>query len=102
MGESLTKAAATFWASLVAQAWEDETFKQRLLTEPETVIQEQGFGGILDLSGQPITIKVEEATSGESCVYDPEAATLTFYLPQRPDCLKQVMFNGQFTAGVCC
>ena len=102
MSNQITKAAATFWASLVAQAWEDDAFEQRLLTEPEQVIREQGYAGILNVSGTPISIKVEKATSGKSCEYDPEANTLTFYLPERPDCLKQLQFNGQFTAGICC
>jgi hypothetical protein len=102
MSANITKAAANFWASLVTQAWEDENFKQRLLAEPETVLQDQGYGSMVDARGEKITIKVVEATGSQSCAYDPDTNTLTFYLPERPDCLKQLMFNGQFTAGMCC
>jgi hypothetical protein len=30
------------WGQVVAQAWTDEAFKQRLLAEPKTVLAEQG------------------------------------------------------------
>ena len=102
MGENLSKAAASFWASLVAQAWEDDEFKQQLLEDPEKVIRGQGYGELLDANGEKITFKVEEATNATSCAFDAESNTLTFYLPERPDCLKQMEFNGQFTAGACC
>ena len=34
---------ARAWGQVVAQAWSDEGFKQRLLAEPKAALQEQGI-----------------------------------------------------------
>lgn len=31
------------WGQLVARAWDDDHFRQRLLNEPEAVLREEGF-----------------------------------------------------------
>jgi hypothetical protein len=31
------------WGKILAQAWSDESFKQRLLSEPAAVLKENGF-----------------------------------------------------------
>jgi Nitrile hydratase, alpha chain len=38
------------WGKVVARAWEDMSFKQRLLTEPATVFKEYGFEMPMNIS----------------------------------------------------
>lgn len=99
---NLTKTAATFWASLIAQAWEDEEFKQKLMSNPKQVLMDQGFMKFLDGEGDEVNIKVEEATTGESCSYDEGTKTFTFYLPKSPESLGQLAFEGKFMPGLIC
>jgi len=58
------------WASIVAQAWADEKFKKRLLSDPAGVLKEKGLS-----VGPGVGVKVVEDTD--------EVAHLT--LPQKPD-----------------
>ena len=37
MAGNLTKAAATFWGSIIAQTWEDDAFKQKLIDNADFV-----------------------------------------------------------------
>jgi len=64
--EQFTKA----YGKIVAKAWADEGFKQRLLSDPTTVLRENGF----DLP-HGMEIKVVESTS----------ALIYLILPPRPD-----------------
>ena len=98
--QDLSQAAAMFLATLIADAWEDENFKKKLLQDPEKVLEERGYGEFRDSNGQKVTIKVEEATSGTSSTYDSNTRTLTLFLPDRPDSLKTIMFEGTFKAGL--
>lgn len=100
MSKDLSQAAAMFFATLIADAWEDEAFKKKLLQNPENVLEERGYGDFRDANGQKVTVKVEEATSGTSCAYDSNTSTLTLFLPDSPDCLKTVIFEGSFKAGM--
>ena len=34
---------AKHWAKIVAKAWTDEDYKQRLMAEPATVLKEEGY-----------------------------------------------------------
>jgi hypothetical protein len=100
MAVSLSKAATMFWASLIARAWEDDQFKKSLMENPKKELSDLGFIKFIDPNGTEVNIKVEEATTGESCSYDQASNTFTFYLPKRPEC-GQLVFDGQFTAGFC-
>lgn len=102
MAGNLTKAAATFWGSIIAQTWEDDAFKQKLIDNTEGTLREMGYGTFLDANGEKITIKVEEATSAASYALDEESKTLTLYLPEKPECLGQLELKGQFLTGICC
>lgn len=97
--QGLSKAAATFWASIVAQAWEDDKFKNELISNTAKVLENLGYGDFLDSNGKKVKIVVKESTSGVPCDYDDKKNILTLYLPARPDCLKTLEFNGQFMAG---
>jgi hypothetical protein len=99
MAINLSKAAATFWASLIARAWEDDQFKKDLMKDPKKVLTNLGFLKFVNASGQDVNIKVEDATTGQSCSFDQASNTFTFYIPQKPDC-GQLVFEGQFTAGL--
>ena len=61
--------SARRWGRIVAQAWVDEAFKERLLAEPKAVLQEYG-------------IQVP-ASSGVRVLELPEQAAY-FVLPPRP------------------
>jgi hypothetical protein len=58
------------WAKIVAQAWVDETFKQKLLAQPLTVLKEHG----IDLPAGT-NLKLVEGT---------ESNTITLVLPPKP------------------
>ena len=96
----LSKAATMFWASIIARAWEDDQFKKNLMKDPKKVLMDLGFTKFIDANGDDVSIKVENATTGDSCSYDEATKTFTFYLPKKPDCT-QLTFEGQFTAGMC-
>jgi hypothetical protein len=57
------------WGKIVAQAWSDGSFKQRLLADPAGVLKERGF----DVDDE-ITVKVVENS----------AQTVHLILPERP------------------
>src|SRR3989442_1593129 len=46
------------WAKIVAKAWSDEVFKQRLLKNPEAVFQEYGLD-----TPEGVTFKIHENTN---------------------------------------
>ncbi|MCP4220000.1 MAG: hypothetical protein GY765_35540 [bacterium] len=100
MSNQLSKAATMFWAGLIARAWEDDKFKKDLIKDPKKVLTDMGFMKFLDQNGTEGDIKVEEATSGDSCLFDQATNTFTFYLPKKPEC-GQLVFEGEFTAGAC-
>jgi len=58
------------WAKIVAQAWVDETFKQKLLAQPLAVLKEHG----IDLPAGT-KVRVVEAV---------QADTITLILPPKP------------------
>jgi hypothetical protein len=100
MSQKLTQAAASFWATIIARAWEDDQFKKDLLKDADSVLQKLGYREFRDSNGQIVQVKVEEASNGKACSYDTQTRTLTLYLPAKPECLEQLEFNGQFMAGV--
>jgi|1186.fasta_scaffold662922_2 Nitrile hydratase, alpha chain len=57
------------WGQIVAQAWADDAFKERLLAEPKAVLQEHGI--------------LVPAGSGVRVLEPPEQAVY-FVLPPRP------------------
>jgi hypothetical protein len=64
-------------ARIVAKAWSDAAFKERLLAEPWSVLKEHGF----EVSAG-VEVKVIEQAS-EGVVYDGKA--MLFAMPARPD-----------------
>ncbi len=59
------------WGRIVARAWDDDDFRQRLLAEPEAVLREEG------IEVPPgIEIRVEEGEAGD---------TTCLRLPPKPD-----------------
>ena len=49
------------WAKIVAKAWADEAFKQRLIDEPAAVLAEEGME-----VQEGVELKVVEATENQS------------------------------------
>jgi len=58
------------YAKIVAKAWADDAFKQRLLSDPTTVLRENG----VDVP-ESVQIKILESTS----------TTIPLILPPKPD-----------------
>jgi hypothetical protein len=58
MKKSKEDAQQKAWAKIVAKAWSDEVFKQRLLKNPEAVFQEYGFD-----TPKGVTFKIHENTN---------------------------------------
>src|SRR5262245_40656366 len=86
------------WGQLVARAWDDDGFRQRLLTEPEAVLREEGIDGPAG-----IVVRVVE---GDEAADSRQVAYLR--LPSKPAdddlveddlSLPQHFSNG---AGLCC
>ncbi len=88
--ERLTNSSAGFWAAIIAQAWEDDQFKAKLLRDPEKALMEKGF--------YSENIKVEETAGNTMCSYDAKANTL--YLPMKPDGLKNIASDTVFFGGM--
>jgi hypothetical protein len=68
--EELLQGKVKEWAKIVVQAWVDETFKQKLLAQPLTVLKDHG----IDLPAGT-NLKVVEAV---------QANTITLVLPPKP------------------
>jgi hypothetical protein len=68
--ERALQVKAKDWAKIVAQAWVDETFKQKLLAQPLTVLKEYG----IDV---PAGTNVQVVEAAESDMY-------TLILPGKP------------------
>jgi hypothetical protein len=62
------------WGQLVARSWDDDAFRQRLLTEPEAVLREEG----IDVP-EGIAVRVVENDAGEA-----EGEEAYLRLPARP------------------
>jgi len=61
------------WGRLVARAWDDDGFRQRLLAEPEAVLREEG----IDVpEGVEVRVEEEGSTPGAGAAY--------LRLPARP------------------
>jgi hypothetical protein len=52
------------WGQIVARAWDDDCFRQRLLAEPEAVLQEAG----MDVPGGISVRVVEDGVGGDDGV----------------------------------
>lgn len=98
----LKQAAVTFWASVVAKAWQCDDFKSALIKNPKGELAKMGYGSFKDSNDEDVNIKVMEATSADSCQFDAKTNTLTLFLPKKPDCLQNLEFEGTFGAGICC
>jgi hypothetical protein len=63
------------WSRIIAKAWADDTFRDRLLSEPKAALREQGFETSRDVC-------VREAETGEMQSTD---EILYLVLPPKPD-----------------
>ncbi len=101
MSNTINQQAASFWASIVAKAWEDEKFKALLLKDPDAALQEMGFESLRrdDCSGQKIQVVVKEDPNFKSATLENDV--LTIYLPVSPEGFSNLMFTGIFGPGAC-
>ncbi len=56
------------WAQVVARAWDDEGFRQRLLTHPREVLREEGFDVPDDAEVELVDREPEEMHEGVTCL----------------------------------
>lgn len=99
---SLPQASISFLSTLISKSWEDAAFKEQLIKDPAGTLKDMGYAELKNSNGDVINIAVEEATSGETCAFDPVKNVLTLYLPDSPETLQQMSFTGEFSAGLCC
>lgn len=62
------------WAKVVAKAWADEDYKQRLIDEPASVLAEEGME-----VQEGVELKVVEATENQSWLVLPPQAVRREY-----------------------
>ena len=67
------------WGRIVARAWSDDTFRDRLLAEPKAVLREQGFE----------TTREVCVTLAETCDSESTDEVLYLALPPRPEDLSE-------------
>lgn len=98
------QAAAMFWASVIARAWEDQDFKEQLLKDAGAALQEMGYDSFRQDSsdGQKFTIKVKEAPNFKCVDFDSSTNTMTINLPDSPNGFENLDFTGVFGPGWCC
>jgi hypothetical protein len=63
------------WGQIVARAWDDADYRQRLLAEPASVLNEEGIDVPPGVSVQVVEGSVPEVTEEQTC----------FWLPPQPD-----------------
>jgi hypothetical protein len=63
------------WGQIVARAWDDAGYRQRLLAEPASVLEEEGIEVPSGVAVQVVAGDVPEVPEGETC----------FWLPSHPD-----------------
>ena len=56
------------WAKIVARAWDDDEFRQRLLAQPGVVLREAGFDLPEDVEVEIVNQAPEEISEGVTCV----------------------------------
>ena len=56
------------WARIVARAWDDEEFRQRLLTEPAKTLREAGFEVPDDVVIEIVDQAPQKLADGDTCV----------------------------------
>ena len=56
------------WASVVARAWDDEEFRQRLLTRPAEVLREAGLDVPDDAEVEVVDREPEGKSEGVTCL----------------------------------
>lgn len=96
-------AAASFLSSIIARTWEDDSFREKLIKDPEGELAALGYGNLYDSNGNQVTVKVADAPAEgpyEPCTFEDD--TMTIYLPKKPAAFEQFDFKGQFTSGICC
>ena len=74
------------WGQVVSQAWTDDSFRQRLVTDPRAVLEERG---LTPPAGAQIT------------VLEDTADTVHVVLPARPDELSDEDLDSAAGAGNC-
>src|SRR3954447_1055148 len=75
------------WGQVVARAWTDEAYKQRLLSDPAAVLAEQGLG-----VPAGVAVQVHEATAG----------VMHVVLPPPPSDKLDLDQLDQVAGGFCC
>lgn len=63
------------WGRVVARAWDDDGFRQRLLDEPESVLREEGIDVPPDVAVQVIEGDTADAAEEEPCFWQPPSPT---------------------------
>jgi len=56
------------WAQIVARAWDDEPFRQRLLAQPREVLREEGFDITDDAEVELVDGEPERMPEGVTCL----------------------------------
>jgi hypothetical protein len=59
------------WGQIVARAWDDDAFRQRLLTEPASVLREEGIDVPPGVALRVIESGSAEASEEETCFWLP-------------------------------
>lgn len=88
-----TPSAAMFWASVVARAWENPTFKEDLLKDADLALKKIGY-----------TFPNEKIKARKAEGFKPiehEGDTIWINLPDPPADFKTLFFQGIFGRGVC-
>jgi hypothetical protein len=67
------------WSKIIAKAWADDSFRDRLLSEPKAVLRAQGFA----------TTREVCVTLAETCEMESSDEILYLALPPKPDDLSE-------------
>ncbi|MCP5197256.1 MAG: NHLP leader peptide family natural product precursor [Gammaproteobacteria bacterium] len=68
MANDVSRVPREIWARVVAQAWADESFRQRLLAEPQQVLGEYGFS-----AAETVKFDIHENTDSDMHFFLPAA-----------------------------
>ena len=95
MESMLSKQLLDAWASVVAKAWEDDEFKEKLLADPTDVLGRLGYN-FYDEKGEKMTIKIVSGSTSAS--EEPDTIILPF--PEKPETLNKIEIEAAHP-GVC-
>ena len=73
------------WAKVIARAWRDPSFKERLVKDPKAVLNEAGIE-------TASTVQMHEASPG----------TTHFVVPKRPAHITDAQLGGEPGPDMCC